>query len=428
MRRVLLPLALASALAAVLPGQVSLAELPALARARAEKQRESGEKALGPYWADLALEYKGNEKFLDKRIAEVAALGESVAPLLLERLAPAKGGAEARQLAANCRRVLEQMDTSAVVDALVALATGSNEVGRGEGIRLLGASGSPRAVKTLDAMLATGDADEKQLVVQALTRLRSTTSTPRIVAMLTAENRREREAALDFLVAVRPAGAVDAALGAMAKEKDAKLLQLHAQFLGATAREHDGAARALLDLLDMGTLDASDTRRLVESLARVAPAGHKPTIERLLVILDADEAGSLTLEACTTLKALGDRSGLEKTFRSINKQLAEPRRKRDASLYELRGNLYFAVEKWSDALDDFEKAVAYSDSRSLSRRSLVMMARTEAHRRKWSAVLKHLQAAEVGVADVENLCRQDPAMQEAMQQDTLKAWLTGLGK
>ncbi|MEY3161642.1 MAG: hypothetical protein RIT25_1633, partial [Planctomycetota bacterium] len=142
----------------------------------------------------------------------------------------------------------------------------------------------------------------------------------------------------------------------------------------------------------------------------------------------SDEAGSLTLEACTTLKALGDRSGLEKTFRSINKQLAEPRRKRDASLYELRGNLYFAVEKWSDALDDFEKAVAYSDSRSLSRRSLVMMARTEAHRRKWSAVLKHLQAAEVGVADVENLCRQDPAMQEAMQQDTLKAWLTGLGK
>lgn len=428
MRRVLLPLALASALAAVLPGQISLAELPALARARAEKQRETGERALAPYWADLALEYRGNEKFLDRRIAEVAALGEAVAPLLLDRLAPARGGSDARQLAANCRRALEQMDTSAFVDALIELATGANELGRGEGIRLLGASGSPRAVKTLDAMLASGDSEERQLVVYALTRLRAAASTPRIVALLAAENRREREAALDFLLAVRPVAAVDPVLAAMAKERDAKLLQIYAQFLGATAREHDGAARALLDLLDLGALDAGDTRRLVEALARVAPPGHKPTIERLLVILDGDEAGSFTLEACTTLKALGDRSGLEKTFRSINKQLAEPRRKRDASLYELRGNLYYAVEKWSDALDDFEKAVAYSDSRSLSRRCLVMMARTEAHRRKWSAVLKQLQAAEVGVADVESLCQQDPAMQEAMQQDALKAWLAGLGK
>ncbi len=57
-----------------------------------------------------------------------------------------------------------------------------------------------------------------------------------------------------------------------------------------------------------------------------------------------------------------------------------------------------------------------------------MMARTEAHRRKWTAVLKHLQAAELGVADVESLCRQDPVMQEAMQQDSLKAWLAGLTK
>ena len=428
MRRVLSVLALGCALHAPLVGQVSLAELPALARARAETQRAAGEKALTPFWADLALEYKGNEKFLDRRIEEVAALGEAVAPMLLEKLAPPKGGTEARQLAANCRRVLERMDTSAFVDALVELAAGPNETGRVEGIRLLGATASPRAATALDAMVATSEPEERALVVLALARLRAVASTPRIVALLGAENRKDRESALDFLVAVRPVGAVDPALAAMAREKDAKLLQLYAHFLGLTAREHDGAARALLGLLDTGTLDATDTRLLVESLARVAPAGHKPTVERLLTILDADEAGALTLEACTTLKALGDRSGLEKTFRNINKQLAEPRRKRDASLYELRGNLYFAVEKWSDALDDFEKAVAYSDSRSLSRRSLTMMARIEAHRRKWTAVLKNLQAAEVGAADVENLCRQDPAVQEAFQQDALKAWLASLAK
>lgn len=428
MVRALLQVALAAAFAAVLPGQVSLAELPAVARARAELQRAASEQALGPFWADLGLQYEGNERFLERRIAEAAALGETIVPLLLERLAPARSSAEARQLAANCRRVLERMDMGLFVEALLELVNGGNPTGRAEAILLLGASGSSRAAQVLDGMLAGSTGGERLILVQSLTRLRAAASAPNVMPLLRSVDRREREVAIRFLATVRPAGAVDAAVEAVARENDFQLLELYSAYLGAAAREHEGAARALVRILDTDALNARDTRNLIASLATVAPQGHKPTIERLQQFVEVGEATSLTIEACVALKALGDRSSMEKAFRNLSRQLQEPRRKRDPVLFELRGNLNFAAERWSEAHSDFEKAVEYSDVRSLSRRCLIMMARTEAHRRKWSAVLKNLQAAEAGLADIETLCSQDPAMQEAMQQDALKAWRAGLAR
>jgi hypothetical protein len=150
MRNVRFLQAAACAIAAsVLPSQVSLHDLPALARARAERQRPAQEQALQPFWTDLALEYRDNAQYLDQRIAMVAALGDSVVPLLLERLQPVAANAQSRNLAANCRRVLERLDPSSFLDALVELARSNNEVGRVESIQLLGRSGSPRAVPVL---------------------------------------------------------------------------------------------------------------------------------------------------------------------------------------------------------------------------------------------------------------------------------------
>ena len=71
-----------------LAAQVALADLPELARARANRLRPAQEEALKPFWADLALDYAKNQKFLDERIAKVAAIGDSAVPLLLEKLTP----------------------------------------------------------------------------------------------------------------------------------------------------------------------------------------------------------------------------------------------------------------------------------------------------------------------------------------------------
>ena len=57
----------------------------------------------------------------DKRIDEAAALGDSVVPLLLERLRPVANNDQTRNLAANSRRILAQLDPSHFLEALVEL-------------------------------------------------------------------------------------------------------------------------------------------------------------------------------------------------------------------------------------------------------------------------------------------------------------------
>src|SRR5262245_23327201 len=78
-----------SLLAAALPAQVGIKDLPGIARGRAERLRPLQERALQQFWQDLAMDYRDNREYLDQRIREVAALGDVVVPLLLEKLHPA---------------------------------------------------------------------------------------------------------------------------------------------------------------------------------------------------------------------------------------------------------------------------------------------------------------------------------------------------
>src|SRR5204863_2198958 len=64
------------ALGTSLGAQVSLQQLPQLARARAERQRPAQERQMMPFWTDLALDYRKNQQHVDSRIAQVAALGD----------------------------------------------------------------------------------------------------------------------------------------------------------------------------------------------------------------------------------------------------------------------------------------------------------------------------------------------------------------
>ena len=66
--------------------QISLRDLPEMARQRAERLRPLQVAALEQFWADLALEYRTNQAVLDTTVEKAAQLGDSVVPLLLEKL------------------------------------------------------------------------------------------------------------------------------------------------------------------------------------------------------------------------------------------------------------------------------------------------------------------------------------------------------
>lgn len=412
----------------LLPAQVALGDLPKLARERAERARPAQEKALEPFWADLSLDYRNNQPFLDQRIAQVAALGDSVVPMLLEKLQPGTGGETARHLAGNCRRVLEQLDPGSFVDALVEFANGKSDTARDEAIRLLGHANTPQAVQVLTDLFDRTTGDERRLVLRSLRLLKAPSPATKVVALLGSNDRQVREDALNYLVAARPTAVVDTVVQALAIEKDNRLLPLYVEYFAVAAREHDGAARAMLALLGERLDYWQDTRRLLQVLGTVAPREHEPTCQRLLAIIEGGETSAIAVQAAVTLRNLGERQGVTKLKRSLDEQLRKPQRKREAALYEQRANLAFAIEEFGDAIADFEKILEFSEGAAMTRRAHVGLIRCEAHRRKWQNVIRLMRNSAMTVAELEALGQDDPAMQEALGQEKVRAFLQQLAK
>lgn len=412
----------------LLPAQVALGDLPKLARERAERARPAQEKALEPYWVDLALDYKNNQQFLDKRITAAAALGDSVVPLLLEKLTPGQGGDVARNLAGNCRRVLEQLDPASFVAALVELVNGKSETAREEAIRLLGHANTPQAIGVLVDLVERTTGEERRLVLRSLRQLKTPAAAPKVVGLLGSNDRQLREDVLNYLVAAKPAQVVDTVVQAIGTEKENRLLPLYIEYFAGAVREHDGAARALLPLIGSDRLEWQDTRRLLQILATVAPHDHEPTCRRLLELLDSGDTGPLAVQVAVTLRALGERTGVTKLKRALDEQLRKPQRKKEAALYEQRANLAFAIEEYGDALADYEKILEFSDGKAMSLRAYHGMIRCEAHRKKWQNLTKLMKASGMTVAEIEALATDDPTMQEALAHEKVKSFLQALAK
>jgi tetratricopeptide (TPR) repeat protein len=412
--------------------QMPLAEVAKLARARAERSLPGQQKALQPFWADLALEYRINQQVLDQRIDEVVALGDGVVPLLLEKLQPADGGDAARNLAANCRRVLEKLDPSSFVDALAELCNGSNAIGRSEAIRLLGLAAVPQSAALLGDLLARVEGEDKRQCVRSLRLLRATGPALQVAPMLASNDRQMREEVLTYLIASKAGQVVELVLQALGTERDPKLLPSYVDYFAAAIQGHDGAARALLSLLDGDRLDWTDRKRLLSALATVAPPGHDPTTKRLLALVEEGETSSLSVQAAVTLRALGERQGIAKLKRQFEEQLRKPARKRDPTLYETRGSLLFAIEEYGEALTDFERmlevANGLSEGVTLSRRAYVWQMRCEARRKKTSNVTRLMKASGLSLREIEAIGDEDAVFAETLQQDKVKQFLQGLGK
>lgn len=415
--------------ALVLPqaiAQVHLADMPKVARERAERSRPAQTKALEPFLADLALDYRENQQFLDKRIAEVATVGDGLVPLLLEKLQPATQGAAARNLAGNCRRVLERLDPASFVDALGELASGQNEVARAEAIRLLGLAVTPQAAQLLTDLLDRAVDDDYRLVLRSLRLQNAVGAAPKVVRALGSKERAVREEALAYLVATHPPQVVDAVIQALQAEQDNKLLPHYVEYFAAAVRTHDAAARALLPLLDRERLDWQDTLRLLQVLATVAPPDHETTCRRMHEIIDSGETSSLSVQAAVTLRTLGDRQGVTKLQRTLTDQLRK--RKREAALYEQRANLLFAIEEYADAIADYEKVVEFNDGLAMTHRAHVGLIRSEAHRKKTPNLIKVMRSSGMTVAEIEAIGDEDAAVREALQQDKVRQFLQSLAK
>jgi tetratricopeptide (TPR) repeat protein len=412
--------------------QMPLAEVAKLARARAERSLPGQQQAMQPFWADLSLDYRINQQMLDPRIDQVAALGDGIVPLLLERLQPAQGGEMSRNLAGNCRRVLEKLDPASFVDALAEIANGGNEIGRTEAIRLLGLANVPQSGMVLGELLDRLNGEDKRLCVRSLRQLKASEPAVKVALMLASNDRQMREEVLTYLIAARPPQVVELALQALGTERDNNLLRSYIDYFAAAVTGHDGAARGLLSLLEGDRLDWADRKRLIGALATVAPAGHDPTTKRLLGLIDEGEATSLTVQAAVTLRALGEKQGVARAKRIIDDSMRKPNRRRDPQLLEIRGSLLFATEDYGEALADFERMLEaigpISEGQTLQRRSYIWQMRCEARRKRVPNLTKLMKTSGLTAAEIEAIGAEDPVFAEALQDDKVKQALQSLGK
>lgn len=411
---------------ATMTAQISLRDVPELARQRAERLRPLQIAALEPFWADFALEYRTNTAVLNDAIIKASKLGDSVVPLLLEKLQPAQGGSASRNLASNSRRVLSYLDPGSFVDALAEMARGSHKIARTESIILLGFADVPQSSTVLTDLIDTASEANRLLIIRSLRRLRSPEAAPKIVALLGSTDRQLREDVLAYLIASKASSVVDTVVQALTTESDDRLLPSFIDYFATCCEQDVAATEALLPLLSRERIDWQDTRTLVAALATVAPKGHEKTIRKLHELIDGNDTSSLAVQAAVTLRSLGDKQGITRLNRTLDDKIR--RRKREAALYEQRASLLFAIDEFSDALSDYEKILNYSEGAAMTRRAYVGMLKCESRRKKIQNMVKHMKASGMTQEDFDSLAEQDEPFRTAMDHERTRSFLKQLAK
>ncbi|MEC7726342.1 MAG: HEAT repeat domain-containing protein [Planctomycetota bacterium] len=415
-------LALATASAAY--AQISVRDLPEIARGRAERLRPKQIAALEPFWADLSLDYEENKEFLDRRIGDASRLGDSVVPMLLEKLRPTQSTTDADNLASNCRRVLQRLDPGSFVDALAELARGDHDTAKREAILLLGYAEDPQSVAVLSSLIGTANSWDRVQIVRSLRRLRAARAATDVVPLLGTDNRELRQEVLAYLAAAQADQVAPTVIQALSTEGDDRLLPKYIDYFAACVRRDAAATDALLPLLNRDRIDWQDTLHLIQALSQVSPERHEPTMRKLRDLIDSNDTSSLAVSAAVSLRALGDKNGVTRLKRTLDDKLR--RRKREAALYEQRARLLFAIGDFADAADDYEKIIDYAEGAAMTRRAYLGLLKSEARRRKIQNVVKQMKASGMSPAEFERLAAEDAPFREAMGHDRVQSFLRQL--
>lgn len=407
--------------------QVSLKDIPELARQRAERLRPRQIAALEPFWADLALDYLDNQSVLDDSIKKASQLGDSVVPLLLEKLRPAQGGSVSRNLADNCRRVLRYMDPASFADALAEMARSDHTIGRSQAIMLLGYANVPQSATVLAELLDKKlDDSDRTLIIGSLRRLGAPEAAPKIVGLLGSTSRRFRQDILSYLIAARASSVVETVVQALSTEAEDRVLPFYIEYFGTCITNHAGATTVLLPLLNRERIDWQDTKNLIMALATVAPKGHDATIRKLAELIESSDASSLAVQAAVTMRALGDKQGIVRLRRKLDDKIRK--RKREAGLYEQRASLLFAIDDFNHAHSDFQKILDYSEGAAMTRRAYEGLLKCEARRNKIQTMIKHMKASGMTPEEFQSLAATDAPFHKAMGHDRTKSFIRQLIK
>ncbi len=405
---------------------LKLTELPALARARAQRQRPQLEQALAPFLDLLSLD--PDEEDLEDAIAKVVALGDNMVPLLLEKLIAQSNSSEARNLARNCALILQQHDLTSYSDSLLELARNSKKPQAQQlGIYLLGFNKQPGIDQALLQLLPQVKGRQRREALQALTRLGSAVAAMEVTRWLPLAESQDQNRAMAYLLAVRDPQTLPLLLRGLGKTRRPSRMLDYVKLIEAITKADDKAALALLPLLDLQqlSLDSMQMQTVCRALATVAPANHQPSIQALLKLLENGRTGAPELQAAQTLVLLGDKSGRSTLLRSLQQRLRGPG-KRNYRNHSMLGDFYREFGEYGRAHSAYKDALELTNGFNTRRQLYINMARCEAHRSRWKSLQAALVKSGASRKTLLQAAADYPELAKAFQEPKLQKFLQGM--
>lgn len=412
--------------AATMAQGVSLSEIPELARKRLEAQRQRVLALLEPYMEDLLLDGNSqeNRRYLEPKLDEIAALGDSVLPILLELLTPDEDTGEKRAMASNCAKILGRMQPARLVPELIVLVRGKDPQGRLHAIDLLGQSDDPRAAKAITDIFANLRGDPLTRSLRALGRLGSADAAKLAVKHLSSNDARLRRRVLTYLRLSQATLVVDQVLEHLAGESSLDLQPTYIRYFSEVVHDNAMVAEVLAPMLLSVELGRGDLHTLAQALGQIAPPGHRASIDALLALLENGSYDRLGIAAALSLRELGEDKGERILFSQLDRRL---RKARDSgNRYADRAEAHFAFADWRKAKRDFELAIRHTRANPSRSLYLLRVAHCEAHMGKPRSLVNALRNSGIGLATIMAEAEKDRVFAEALQDPVVKKYLGSL--
>ena len=404
---------------------VTLAQLTEIAKARAAADRSIAGERLEPYLESFAKNRAVHAVEIDRKIAEVRMLGDSVIPLLLDRLEPQKGDKAAQHIATNCQIALSNMGLASFADALIEIVEGNNPTGVQLAIPLLGHTEDPRAGAFLTARLDLFDSTQHAHAIRALTQLEHRGAVLKIAKGMPYVETQTDALAAEYLRKIGSDRVVPDVLRVLGDVTTAARIMRYCDVLAACTQQNPEAAQALMSALSRRNLEVRDQQRIAASLATVAPRGDRATINRLREVVEENRAPSLALRAALTLQELGDKLGPDLLKKELIRELN--RKKTEYLNWSKLGDYYFAFGDFKNAAKSYAGATRHARARPVRERLYINVARSEARRPNRQKEVR--DALRKSVASLERLMQaaiEDEVLAKAYEHTTVKRFLDTL--
>ena len=161
--------------------------------------------------------------------------------------------------------------------------------------------------------------------------------------------------------------------------------------------------------------------------AIVAPAGHKPTIERLNAILATSDTGTLELQTAIALRILGDKTGPASLKKNLRRKLTG-KQKRIYLNHANLGDYYLEFGDYKAAVDAYKAGINVATGSAIRSMLYLRIARAQAKREKWTFVRNALRDSKYPFDRLQKAATDHPELAAAMQHESVKKFMSAFGK